>query len=119
MALSQKHRSSLFLSLAPMVGEDEAEAMLSQFPSTDLDLPATKEFVRAEVETLRTELLLTKHELRSEMADLRADLRAEMADLRVEMNQRFHAQLVWLVGVAFSMLAVILTAMALMITHSR
>lgn len=65
MALSQKHRGTIFQRLAPVIGEEEAEALLRQFPSRDLDEPVTKEFVRAEV----------------------ADVRAEMADLRTEMHQ--------------------------------
>lgn len=74
MALSQKHRSSLYQHLAPIVGEEEAEALLSQFPSNDLDVPATKDFVRAEIATVRTEI----------------------ADLRAEMNDRFRAQTIWM-----------------------
>jgi len=39
-----------------MLGEEEAEALLSQFPARDLDEPVTKEFVRAEIADLRTEM---------------------------------------------------------------
>src|SRR5690242_354816 len=49
MALSQKHRSSIYQSLSPMLGEEEAEALLSQFPSRDLDEPVNQGFVRAEI----------------------------------------------------------------------
>jgi hypothetical protein len=56
MALSQKHRSSLYRSLTPVVGEEEAEALLSQFPANDLDVPATKDFVRAELSGLEARL---------------------------------------------------------------
>jgi hypothetical protein len=74
VALSQKHRSSLYQHLAPILGEEEAEALLSQFPSSDLDVPATKDFVRAEIAIVRTEI----------------------ADLRAEMNDRFRAQTIWM-----------------------
>ncbi len=152
MALSQKHRTSLFISLAPMVGEDEADALLSQFPSTDLDTPATKDFVRAEIvatkdelraemvamkDELRAEMVAMKDELRAEMVAMEARLRAEMvamearlraemvvlgtglAELRVEMHQQFRDQLKWLIGAGFSMMAITLTAMALMLTYLR
>jgi len=56
VALSQKHRNSIYQHLAPILGEEEAEALLSQFPSNDLDTPATKEFVRAEIAELRSEM---------------------------------------------------------------
>jgi hypothetical protein len=57
VALSQKHRSSIYQQLSPILGEEEAEALLSQFPARDLDEPVTKEFVRAEIGTLRAEML--------------------------------------------------------------
>lgn len=84
MALSQKHRSSLYQHLAPLVGEEEAEALLSQFPSRDLDEPVTKEFVRAEV-------IATRGDLQAEIAATRSDLQAEIAGLRAEMHQGFAA----------------------------
>jgi hypothetical protein len=56
VALSEKHRSSIYLTLAPMLGEEEAEALLSQFPARELDEPVTKEFVRAEIAGVRAEL---------------------------------------------------------------
>ena len=56
MALSQKHRSSLNLSLSPVVGTEEAEALLDEFPANDRDLPASKDFVRAEIGALRSEM---------------------------------------------------------------
>ena len=74
MALSQKHRSSLYQHLAPIVGEEEAEALLSQFPSNDLDVPATNEFVRAEI----------------------AELRAEMHEGFAAVNDKFRQQTIWM-----------------------
>ncbi len=52
------------------VGEEEAEASRSRFPSRDLDEPVTKQFVRAEI------------------ADLRLELGTEIADVRAEMHER-------------------------------
>ena len=37
MALSQKHRSTIYQRLEPILGKEEAEALLSQFPDHDLD----------------------------------------------------------------------------------
>ena len=56
MALSQKHRSTIYTKLSPVLGEEEAEALLSQFPSRDLDEPVTKEFVRAEIVSLEARI---------------------------------------------------------------
>jgi hypothetical protein len=66
MALSQKHRSTIYQRLEPILGEEEAEALLSQFPGNDLDELATKEFVRAEINGVRGEI----SELRAEMHQL-------------------------------------------------
>lgn len=74
MALSQKHRSSIYERLAPIIGVEEAEALLSEFPSNDLDVPATKEFVRAEI----------------------ADLRAEMHGGFAALNERLRQQTIWI-----------------------
>jgi len=64
----------LYQHLAPIVGEEEAEALLSQFPSRDLDEPVTKEFVRAEI----------------------ADLRAEMHQGFAAINEKFRQQTIWI-----------------------
>jgi len=56
IALSQKHGSTIYQRLEPILGADEAEALLGQFPDHDLDEVATKEFVRAEISEIRTEM---------------------------------------------------------------
>ena len=80
MALSQKHRSSIYQQLTPILGEEEAEALLSQFPARDLDEPVTKDFVRAE------------------LAELRAELLGEIGSLRAEMLEKFREQTMWMAG---------------------
>ncbi len=80
MALSAKHRSRIYEQLSPMLGEEEAEALLSQFPSRDLDEPVTKEFVRAEI------------------GDLRTELRSDIADLRTELHDRLRELTMWVAG---------------------
>jgi hypothetical protein len=82
MALSQKHRSTIYQRLEPILGEEEAEALLSQFPAQELDQPATKEFVRAEIAGVHTEI---------------AALRAEMHQL---VNRMFFSLMGAMVGLA-------------------
>ncbi len=77
MSLSEKRRSSIYLTLAPMLGEEEAEALLSQFPARELDEPVTKEFVRAEIAGVRTE-----------MAEMRAAIEGSISELRTELYDR-------------------------------
>jgi hypothetical protein len=76
MALAEKHRSVIYAHLVEQIGEEAAEAMLSQFPSRDLDEPVTKEFVRAEIA-----------DVRAEIAELRGEMRAEFANVRREMGE--------------------------------
>lgn len=81
MGLHHRSRTVLHTKLTDVVGDEEAVSdMLSQFPSTDLETPATKDFVRAESAITRTEL-------RTEMATLSTDLRTDMATIRTEMVQ--------------------------------
>ena len=40
----------------PIIGEEEADALLSHCPSNDLDTPATKDFVRAEIAQLEARM---------------------------------------------------------------
>lgn len=77
MALDAKHRSSIYNKLLPTLGEDDANALMTEFPSSEADELVTKDFLRAE-------LALTASELRSEMADLGGALRSEMVDMRGE-----------------------------------
>ncbi len=58
MALSQKHRSVLFDHFSPLVGEDVAEALMAEFPGREGQEPVTKDFLRAELAELRTDILV-------------------------------------------------------------
>lgn len=64
------------------VGEEAAEAMLSQFPARDLDEPVTKEFVRGEIADVHIEFA----NVRAEIADLRGEMTTEFAKVRGEMD---------------------------------
>ena len=92
MALSQKHRSSLYQHLAPLVGEEAAEALLSQFPSRDLDEPVTKEFVRAEISDVRAEISGLRAEMTGEISGLRDEMHRGFA----EFNEKLRQQTIWI-----------------------
>jgi len=103
VALSQRHRSEIYNVWAPQLGEEVAEALISHFPSRDLDEPVTKEFVQIQVAELRGEVHDGDASLRSEIAELRgemhqgfAGLRAEIAGVRTEVSDlrgEFRAEL--------------------------
>lgn len=91
MAMLEKHRSSIYRSLVPILGEEETQAMLSEFPASDGDEPVTRDHLRAE-------LALTREQLRGEVGELRT----EMAELRVEMHALANRSTVWLSGTIFA-----------------
>lgn len=120
MALSQKHRSSIYSGLAPVIGEEEADALLSQFPSRLSDEPVTKGDLavvssnlsaaaielRAEIGAVRTDLGAEIGELRADLRVTEAHLRTEIADLRADMMDGFRRQTVWMVSALFGGLTV-------------
>lgn len=82
MALDARSRSSIYQSLVPILGEQDANLLMSEFPSVEADELVTKQFLRAELAELRAEL-------RGEMSELRSELRIELA-------QALHRQTVML-----------------------
>lgn len=87
MALSEAHRSALYQSFAPVVGDDEAvHAMLSHFPTHPGDEPASRDFVRSECDLVRSDLRAEIAELRTEMHTEFGKIHAELANVRTEMH---------------------------------
>lgn len=92
MPLSERSRSALFTRLTQLVEDEEAVAeMLSNFPSRDVEEPATKDHLRAEFAIYRAEM-------QSEFAAVRSD----MGSLRVELHDALRSQTRWLVGAMVS-----------------
>lgn len=56
MSLDARTRSSIYGKLVPVLGEDDANALMSEFPSAEADELVTKQFLRAELAELRHEL---------------------------------------------------------------
>jgi len=80
MAIDAAHRASIYEKLRPLLGDEDANVLMSEFPSTDADQLVTREFLRAESADLRTEM-------RTEIAQLRTEMRTEIAQLRTEMAE--------------------------------
>jgi len=81
MTLDARTRSAIYEKLRPLLGDDDANALMSEFPTTDTDRPVTEAVLRAELAELRTEMHTELASLRAEMADTAGCLRAEMHDL--------------------------------------
>ncbi|MFP5578376.1 MAG: hypothetical protein ACLGIZ_09065 [Acidimicrobiia bacterium] len=56
MALDARHRSSLYLKFVPLIGEDDANALMSEFPASEAEELVTKQFLRAELAELENRL---------------------------------------------------------------
>lgn len=102
MALTTKHRTTIYQRLSPLIGEEEAGALIDEFPAAEHDELVTKQFLRAEMAELRSEL-------RGEMAELRGELRGEMGalrgELRAEIAQSASDLKRWTVGTMFTGMA--------------
>lgn len=84
MTLDARQRSSLYQKLAPLIGEDDANAMMSNFPETEAKELVTKEFLRAEL----------------------AEVRTEISALDSKMADRFQKQTAWMVATMVAMTAI-------------
>ena len=58
MALDARTRSSIYQNLTPILGEHDANELMSQFPSIEADELVTKDFLRAELAELEARLML-------------------------------------------------------------
>ena len=58
MALDARSRSSIYQNLVPILGEQDANVLMSQFPSIEADELVTKDFLRAELAELEARLML-------------------------------------------------------------
>lgn len=74
--LSQQHRRTIHQKLAPIVGEEEVDAMLSGFPAGESDAPAT----------------------RADLAATRGDLESSIAEVRIEMHDLGRQMIMWSIG---------------------
>jgi len=98
VTLTAKHRSSLYRSLSPLVGDEEAEALLAQFPGREGDELVTKDFLRAELSDVHGEF---------------AGLRTEIAQLEMRMNDKFRQQTIWMSSLCLTTMTVLVGIVAL------
>lgn len=114
MALTERSRSAIYHGLSGVIRDEEAVGeMLSYFPARDVEEPATKEFVRAELALLRADLTGPveglRVEMHSEIAGLRAEMHSEIGGLRAEMQAESKRIIVWTVAANTTLLGLVLT----------
>ena len=81
MALDARHRSSIYTKLVPLIGEDDANALMSEYPSVEADELVTKHFLRAELAVVRTELAELENRLTVRLGGAIASSTAVLAAL--------------------------------------
>lgn len=97
-AIDAAHRSSIYRSLVPILGEEDANVLLSQFPATDADELVTKDFPRAELAELRAELCTAIGSLRSELGAEIGLVRTELHGLEARVEAALARQTRWVTG---------------------
>jgi len=58
MVLDARTRSSIYGKLVPVLGEHDANALMSEYPTSDADELVTRSFLRAELAELENRLTL-------------------------------------------------------------
>lgn len=111
MALDARTRSSIYGKFAEILGDHDANALMSEFPSVEADELVTKQFLRAELAELRSEL---RSEFRAGLDDLRGELHGGLGGLRLEMAERFQRQTTWLAGTVVASAALVVAAIPLL-----
>ena len=96
MTMTERSRAILYRRLSETVRDEQAvQELLSHFPAAEGDELVTKQFLRAEVATVRTEI-----------AGVRTELHTEISGLRVEMHQGFRRTQAWMVGTMIALSSV-------------
>ncbi len=107
MAIDAAHRSSIYQKLVPVLGEEDANIVMSEFPSIEAQELVTKDFLRAELAItrgdLRAEMAQLRVELCAEIAELGSGLRGEMASLETRLTTRLGAA----IGASTALLATV------------
>ncbi len=97
MTIDAAHRAPIYEKLRPILGDEDANVLMSEFPSVEAHELVTKDFLRAELALtkgelrdalaeLRDALTLTGGELREELALTKGELRAELALTKGELR---------------------------------
>jgi hypothetical protein len=89
MALDAQQRSSIYRKLVPVLGDADANTLMSQFPSLEADELVTKQFLRAEISGVRGEM-------HTEFADVRGEMRLEIERVNTNLERKINHQTIWL-----------------------
>jgi hypothetical protein len=111
VALTERSRSARYQGLTDLIEDEVAVGeLLSYVPARDVEEPATKDFVAAQVSDVRADF----SDLRADFSGLRAefsDLRAEMAAMESRLTalaaDQVRTSIQWTLGALISLVALI------------
>lgn len=58
MTIDAAHRASIFEKLRPILGDEDANVLMSEFPSVEADVLVTRDHLRAELAELESRVTL-------------------------------------------------------------
>lgn len=125
MPIDERLRLSIHTKLSALIGDDEADALITHIMPVPWNEVATRDDLRLTASELRADMATMRADLRSQMADLRSELRTEMAELRTELrtdmaglrtelHHGMAAQTRWLTGYMTALSAVMLAVARLL-----
>ena len=113
--VSERQRLDLYGRLEETLGPEHAEVLMEYLPPVGWNDVARRhdiDLVRAEAQTLGTELRTEVQTLGAELRGEMAEVRVELRDLRVEVHEQMSRQLVWLVGTILTSVGAVLGLIA-------
>jgi hypothetical protein len=84
VTLNAQQRGSIYRKLLPILGDDDTDALMTQFPSIEADELVTKQFLRAE---LNEQIGSLRSEVHEQVGSLRSDVYEQIGSLRAELAQ--------------------------------
>lgn len=116
MSLTERHRSAIYQGLIAVVEDPEAvEAMLSQFPTRELDEPVTRDVLRAELadsdRRIETRMTATADDLRAELAEGERRTETRMTAVADGLRAEIHAAMRWTITTMIALTAMIIAVM--------
>ena len=93
--LSQEHRRTIHEKLSPIIGDEEVDAMLSEYPLHPADAPVTTHRFDERFAEQDRRFEERFHRIDVRFAELEGGLRAEMHAIRAEVHSVGRQMLMW------------------------
>jgi hypothetical protein len=118
MTVDDRTRLNLHRKLEAVLGQEEADTLMSHLPPVTWNQVATKDDLGTLGTTLRAEMQTLGAELRGEMREMRTELRSEMQMIRLELRADFvegtNRQIKWLATFAAAWSSLLIAAVSLL-----